>query len=1126
MNADAGGGHGALPDREHRDLISEELDRNILVEAAAGTGKTTSMVGRMLALLRAGKCSHVRHMAAVTFTRKAAAELRSRFQVELEKAVREAEGDERDNLEEALTHVEQCFIGTIHSFCARLLRERPVEAGVDVSFSELDEDADKRLREEAWDEYAARLIAGDHRGILEELDHLGLSLSDLEEAFLDFAGFPDVEEWPEPGDDLDAVELDRGRERLLEYASHMWDLAPRLPADHGNDKLIPRFKRLPRVLSHCDELDQPEQLIEVLELFDRKATVVLKVWERGRGLGKEDARRELDRWNGFRSEVVKPLLGAWRRRRYRTVMRAMHQAREIYDEMRRERGSLNFQDLLMKAAELLRENAGVRRYFGRRFTHVLVDEFQDTDPIQAEVLLLLTSSDTGERDWRRCRPRPGSLFVVGDPKQSIYRFRRADIVTYNETKGIIRRGGEGEEGLILELKTNFRSTPPVLEWVNRVFEPGEGQEAEGGEMLRFGASETEESPAYVPLLAGMEGVGSDRLSGPLGLRVPGDCSKDRQAIEYEAGLIARFIRDALDSGMRIQRTPRQLEERKSEEVDPRDFMIITPRKRSLAVYARELRKYGIPHRVTGGSALNDVIELELLHTCLTAVIHPHNPVALVAALRSELFGISDRDLYSFKREGGHFSYLSKPPPTLPGETAEALEDCFERLRRYRRWLSSMPPVPALESMADDLGLMAMAAGRPGGDVEAGSLAKAFELLREAQRDTWTTAQLVDYLGRLVEAGETHDGISARSEDRPEVRIMNLHKAKGLEAPVVFLADPTGEYDHEVTRHIDRAGDRILGYMAIYGKSRGWGRGKLLAHPDEWEARSEGEKRFLRAEALRLRYVAATRSGTAIVITQREKGNSRNPWRYFEEHLPDGADLPDPGPQSLPGEELEALLPRDAATAREEISARLEKARGKTYEVLGAKQYALSLPPDPAYSPPHIDEGMRAASGIAEGEHGVEWGSAIHLLLQLAMDSPRADLEKAASAILAENDLDPALAGEAAATARTVMGSSIWERALGGDARFTEVPFQLLQEGGDAEVPLLLRGAVDLAFREDGGWVLVDYKTDSPRSGEVEALARRYTPQLRLYADAWERITSEPVKELDLYFVRADLLVTL
>ena len=135
------------------------------------------------------------------------------------------------------------------------------------------------------------------------------------------------------------------------------------------------------------------------------------------------------------------------------MIRALRPAMEVYDRRRKEAGGLNFQDLLMKAAALLRDKPVIRRYFRGRFTHVLVDEFQDTDPIQAEVMLLLTADNADEQDWRQCRPVPGSLFVVGDPKQSIYRFRRADIVIYTQVKEIILASG----GVVVPLTANFRT---------------------------------------------------------------------------------------------------------------------------------------------------------------------------------------------------------------------------------------------------------------------------------------------------------------------------------------------------------------------------------------------------------------------------------------------------------------------------------------------------------------------------------------------------------------------------------------------------------------------------------------------------------------------------------------------
>src|SRR5262245_33267353 len=152
-----------------------DLGSTMLVEAAAGTGKTTCLVARMIGLLREGKC-HIETLAAVTFTRKAAAELRTRFQLALEAAVQNSSGQNHERLVESLRHIERCFIGTIHSFCARLLRERPVEAGVDPGFVELDEIVDGQLRQQAWQEHVAALITTDDP-ILPELERLGLKVS-------------------------------------------------------------------------------------------------------------------------------------------------------------------------------------------------------------------------------------------------------------------------------------------------------------------------------------------------------------------------------------------------------------------------------------------------------------------------------------------------------------------------------------------------------------------------------------------------------------------------------------------------------------------------------------------------------------------------------------------------------------------------------------------------------------------------------------------------------------------------------------------------------------------------------------------------------------------------------------
>ncbi len=245
------------PDQKQRDLILKQLDTNLLVEAAAGTGKTTSMVGRMIALIETGKCSDISHLAAVTFTRKAAAELRSRFQIKLEAAAQEESGVKKKRLVSALERLEQCYVGTIHSFCARLLRERPVEAKVDLSFESIEPEEDIRIRREAWNDYCAKLYIKNPDGIIEELGQLGLSLTDLEGCFIQFAEYPDVDEWPASHSGKKVFrEIEKRRPMLEKYIARIKKLVPRFPEDTGTDLLMDIYKKIKRMAPYFD-LDEP-----------------------------------------------------------------------------------------------------------------------------------------------------------------------------------------------------------------------------------------------------------------------------------------------------------------------------------------------------------------------------------------------------------------------------------------------------------------------------------------------------------------------------------------------------------------------------------------------------------------------------------------------------------------------------------------------------------------------------------------------------------------------------------------------------------------------------------------------------------------------------------------------------
>jgi ATP-dependent helicase/nuclease subunit A len=1049
------------PDHAQRRLIVERLDATMIVEAAAGTGKTRSMTDRMVALLAGGKC-RIETLVAVTFTRKAAAELQNRFQFALEDAARRASGKLAERLRHARNHVELCFIGTVHSFCARLLRERPVEAGVDPAFEELDEERDARLREQAWETFGNDLFAADDP-VLDELEELGLTLAELREAFLQFADYPDVDEWPAPA--VPAPALKPAMQALREYTAHMARVLPTLPADGGTDELIGLFRRVLRMMRSRD-LDRHADMAEVFEQFKPERKCTQKNWPGG----KEQALREHERWNAFATEVAAPFVAVWRAHRYPTVLRLLERARAVYDRQRQAAHGLNFQDLLMRAAALLRDRPEIRRYFRRRFTHVLVDEFQDTDPVQADVLLLLTADDPRERDWRRCRPVPGALFVVGDPKQSIYRFRRADIVTYNTVKEIITSTG----GLCVTLTANFRSAAPVVDWVNAVFQSGEF----------FPSTANDFSPSYSPFLVGR--TEDATTPGVFRIAVPGNLSNQNEIAAYEADLLARQIRHAVDGDVRA----------------PGDFLIVTRQKKRLSVYAAALQRLGIPHEVTGGSSLNEVRELSLLNTALRAALEPDNTVALVAALRSELFGFSDQQLYAFRRAGGRFDFRGTTPET---PAAELFDDAFACLSRYADWLANLAPIIAIERITADLGLAPLAAAAPGGDVQAGSLGKAIELLRAAQADLPTAADFVAQLGRLIEQAEQYDGAPATAPMPSVVRVMNLHKVKGLQAPVVFLADPSGASEHDVRLHVDRRQDRVTGYLALSGERSIWGQASLLAHPPDWESLASREQQFQAAENHRLLYVAATRARDRLIVTLRGKRADSNPWQPLAGQLADAPELPDPGPQQPPGVETETVTQADVDAALDQIRARWQTVLAPTYSARAAKQ--ISFPSAPL--------------ATRDEASGIRWGGVIHALLQSAMSAPKTDWHVLATALLQAADLDVTLVEEAVETVRHVMESTLWQRASSSRQRSTELPFVVLDAGDGA----LVRGVIDLAFEESDGWVIVDYKTDRATGQQLEKLAETYRPQVTVYRTAWAQILQQPVKEVGLYFTHANRYVT-
>jgi ATP-dependent helicase/nuclease subunit A len=1054
-----------LRDQAARDLIESALDRNVLVEAGAGSGKTESLARRMGAGIATGRYA-VEHMAAVTFTRKAAAELRGRFQLDLERRLRTAaEPGARQRLEGALGRLEQLFAGTIHAFCAHLLRERPVEAGVAPGFTELDDVEDFQQRQAAWRAFWERERARGARR-LGELADAGLTPADLDPAFAIVCRFPEV---AFPAGSGRPPALGPARRALDRFWAALEPLLPEPIPPGTTCKLLQRVRGLAG-RRRVGRLDHPAELAETLASWATAPAPTLKWWG-----DRATARRAGALAAAFAQDTAAPFGAAWRQYRYRLALDCLDDARREAAAARRQAVVLNYEDLLQLAARLLRERADVRAALQTRFRWLFVDEFQDTDPIQAEVIGLLGAAPDSRSpaDWTRVPLRPGALFVVGDPKQSIYRFRRADIETYGRMRARIEATG----GAVVTLTTSFRSVPALSDWANRVFPD------------LFPRRATPQQPAFDRLDPVRE-AGDPRRTGVRQLVIPASVP-EADVTHADADLIARFIRAEVDAGRRGWG----------------DFLVLTLRKGSLATYAQALDRLEIPVEVSGAGGFAESGAVGTLADLLRALADPGDGPALVGVLRGPLFGLSDRALFAHRQAGSPFLVTIPLGDDATGPVADALR----ALQAMYRWTRELPAPAAVERVLEATGWLADGAAAGAGGAEAGHLLHAVDRVRRIVETGGTLFDAVEALDADLEASDV-EAVPLESGRRDVVRLMNLHKAKGLEGRVVVLADPLQGLADRVDVRIARDGPGAQGYFPIVrpNEERPWIR-LVLAEPPDWVEHEATERTYLQAERHRLLYVAATRAQDLLVVScWAGTGGRARPWETFAAHLDAVPVLKVPAAVALPAAARRpTLAARERATATRE--ARLAALRTPSWRVESVTATAHRA--GPAGEP--LQPGR-----TREPDTGMAWGRLVHALLEHAVRSTgcdRAHLERVARWLTVDDAELRRVVPDALDTVERVLTADLWQRARAAAELHAEVPVAVRLDGEAGGPPRVLHGVIDLAFRGPDGWELVDYKTDQ---ADVATLAAQYGDQVRQYAAQWSALTGEPVARASVYAVRA------
>ncbi|MDD3840442.1 MAG: UvrD-helicase domain-containing protein [Clostridia bacterium] len=1047
-----------LKDELQRQRIAQDLDNNFMVEAGAGSGKTSCLINRMVSLIVSGRYK-VEEIVAITFTRKASAELQERFEDTLLKLYQsEVDSVRGKYISDALSNMDRCFIGTVHSFCARLLRERPIEAGLDPNFKEVDKFQERELIDAAWYNFLEQSQTTCQQ-LLDKLHSMGLNPQDLKKEYERMSEYADVEVVTRK---VDKPDLAKGVDDILKGIDGAKEFIPEQIDKY--DTFQNTIFKLERYLKYFD-MSKDVNMVKVISLFEKPPAVTLKRWK-----SKDEAKRYRDQvlpW--ISSQIAQPILDRWHEYCHYYITQFLKKASDWYMDMRYQSSCMNFFDLLIKTAQMLKNYPEVRSYFQQKYKCLLVDEFQDTDPIQARIMFYLTGQDVNQQDWRKLVPKKGSLFVVGDPKQSIYRFRRADISIYNQVKHLIVKSG----GQVLKLSSNFRSLDCLCHWFNNVFEG-----LMGGQQNGYQADFVPLEPVRTP--------SQNTVKGVKVIDIPKECKRKDEAIAYDADCIARYIKWAVQGNVLI--------DRQQSDASPKacysDFMILLKKKSGLSEYYKALKKYDIPATLAGNNSIKDYMEIKEFLKLIKFVCYPDDKILLVAVLKGIFFGASDQQLYDYKCAGGDFDIFNS--------SSGIFENEFSRLREYVKWRQQYSPYTVMEKVARDVGLIPLAMMGEDGETGCSYVYQLLEISAGIQSGgAEKLDQVVTQIEEMLDANILEDEISILSGSQDSVSIMNLHKAKGLEAPVVFLALSEESCNHPIGQHITREGEIPKGYFCFtkpYGKHVS----KVIGQPEGWEPYREREKRYLDAEEVRLLYVAATRAKNMLVISRWNKKSSKNAWNS----LIQGMDC-----QQLEIPQLDHVYESDASGQNYFDELKQYREGGREWVQQLQKSSIRQITPT---SQRDIQDYPLAVSS----EGGTEWGTAIHKILEGFLRE-EGELEHVIQSVLSSTQLCQHRQKDVQEIIDIFKDSHIYREFKNAEERYAEVPISCSM---DDTGQVIFNGTIDLVFRQGDGWVIVDYKTDNAEEDhQFQQLAQWYSEQIKTYCRVWEKLTGQRVKAGYIYF---------
>ncbi len=1092
-----------LIDGKQRELASGDLSQSYIVEAAAGTGKTTVLVSRILNLIREGEAG-LDEMVAITFTEKAAAELKVKLRQELERALlKESDPRQSRRLAEALPDLERMQVTTLHSFCGSLLRERPVEASLDPNFEVADGLMARLLQREVWEAWFERQMDGNEPALTRAVI-MGLNkdqLYKIAQALIEHREIATRLPEPQPLKEVEKA-INRFIDAFKEEVSFLNSLKPY--CKNEADKALLAIAELNLMLKKLESISDREGrerfLFEKISI-DSRAKGNKTNWKPDHHLTK--VREHFDSIQSHLNEI-KAVIGD---SIVTGLTKCLTGYLDAYQQAKGERNLLDFHDLLLFTRQMLKNQPEVRRYFRSRYRFLLVDEFQDTDPLQAEIVFFL-SEEEGRKatEWREIRVAKRRLFLVGDPKQSIYRFRRADIEMYEEAK---TRMGEGR---LLTISQNFRCAPAIIDVVNRIFQD-----------LIKPPEDGPYQPEYVPLHFGRKGETVPPIHGTVLLYPPkGEemlmASAD-ECRQWESRCIASFIQ-------RVVNEERwQVWDEADRSLRPamfKDVAILTRTHMPMPFLEEALRSYGVNYRVVGGRHFYQRQEVQQLLNVLQAVDNPNDRVALLGALRSPFFGISDEEIFLFHVRGGKFTYLADASGT-------DLEGPFKLLRELHENRNRVSVSRLLKRLYEATRGLVLFLMKPQGEQRVANLLKIGDVARALdERGLISFRSFVRWLSERQEEEDEEEEPPTLERGDNFVRLLTIHKAKGLEFPVVILAD-LAHQKREGPEHfiVDRSGGRI-------GVRMGSERHRFETL--HFEELKEWEDRRSEAEEKRLLYVGMTRARDFLVlpvfwVKEKRDGKKESPsgsfLEYLRPYLAEPKDVPygqreqgmmfydthqlnltpeEQGPFQYPihlgkGDEDEIRSSLSRFERWKEVQGELKRRGGEGRSISTAIEGVEEIEKDEERETPALS-----------GGEGAIFGRLVHRLFEKVDWTNPLNLEEMAESEGRALGATAPMIRRAEEMVRQALDSETLKRVMRSDGFQKEVPFAFKKNG------VIFEGVIDLVFKEGDELVALDFKTDLVEPKGLGSKAEHYRPQVMVYADALRNIFNIPPKEVLLFFL--------